>query len=165
MNKIKLLAIMVSMIFVAQSVRANDDYLETGYKGMADIGYGISAGDADAAGRIGFTTTHGYQFNTYLFVGGGIGLNYYHEGSIINLPVFADVRATYPIGDTKFAPFVDVKIGYSAIDVSGYYFTPSVGARYALNENLGLSLGVGYEYQRCEEYNFGAVSIRFGIDF
>lgn len=49
-----------------------------GYHGFADLGYTIGVGDYDF-GRIEISTTHGYQVNPYLFVGGGVGFHFMSE--------------------------------------------------------------------------------------
>lgn len=134
MKKIKLLVVFMAIVFATPSFaqftsgvnksrtsnsRATTSSIEKGYKGMFDIGYGLGVGDIEGTNRVGFTTIHGYQFNPYVFTGVGIGLNYYHEAEGINIPIFANVRATMPI--KKVAPFFDFRIGYSACDVSGLY--------------------------------------------
>ena len=99
-------------------------------------------------------------------------LNY----SFINLPIFADVRASLPIKGSKFTPFVDVRAGYSLLDVEGFYFNPSLGLRIG-GKRIGASFSVGYEMQSTELYfkyedkvyngsgNVGALKLRIGFEF
>lgn len=150
--------------------------LNKGYKGFVDLGYGIGVGDYDE-GRIEFSTTHGYQFSPYFFAGIGVGVNYFHEGDAVNIPIFADFRGTLPIQNTKVTPFLDMRLGYSVNDVEGFYFTPSVGVRLAVSKKCGLNIGLGYELQKAkvEYYSYyydfedtvtaGAITFKLGIDF
>ena len=145
------------------------------YKGIIDFGYGIAAGDVPQD-LIGVSTVHGCEINKYLFVGAGVGANYLYNYSFINLPIFADVRASLPIKGSKFTPFVDVRAGYSLLDVEGFYFNPSVGLRIG-GKRIGASLTVGYEMQLSDLYfnyegkvyngsgNVGALKLRIGFEF
>ena len=46
-----------------------------GYKGFVDFAYIGDVSDYNAS-KIELSTTHGYQFNNYFFVGGGVAFNY-----------------------------------------------------------------------------------------
>lgn len=161
---------------------SGDFELKTGYKGFVDLGYGIGVGDY-STGRVEFQTTHGYQVVPYFFAGIGAGVSYYHEGEAWSVPIYADFRGSLPIANTRLAPFIDFKIGYAAADVSGFYFSPSIGTRIAINERLGFNFSLGYELQKQsaetyyydyyyddiyitdEKVTLGAFSIKIGIDF
>jgi hypothetical protein len=54
----------------------DDAYKESGYKGIFDIGYTLSFGNAEK-GRFEISTSHGYQLNKNLFLGAGLGLHIY----------------------------------------------------------------------------------------
>lgn len=45
------------------------------YRGFIDAGYSIGVGDYEF-GRFEVNTSHGYQFNSYLFLGAGAGLHF-----------------------------------------------------------------------------------------
>lgn len=146
--------------------------IPSGYKGFVDLGYGIGTGDFKA-GRIEFSTTHGCQFAPYFFAGVGAGVNYFHDESSVNIPIFADFRGSLPIQNTKVAPFLDMRIGYSILDVDGFYFSPSIGIRIATSEKCGFNIGLGYELQKTkvdyyyweESATVGAITIKLGYDF
>ncbi len=173
-----ILALIVAMPTFAQfttggnSRGGNSGYteasIEKGYRGFLDLGYGIGVGDV-AEGRIEVSTAHGYQFNQYFFAGVGVGFNYFHDGSSCNLPIFADFRGTMPLTDSKIAPFLDFKVGYSVLDVEGFYCSPSIGIRVATSGKSGFNIGLGYEVQKFDAYwsklNAGAVTIKVGLDF
>lgn len=177
---VMILAMMVSMPSFAQFTTGgnrNNSYgselsIPTGYKGFVDLGYGIGTGDFKT-GRVEFSTTHGCQFAPYFFAGIGAGVNYFHDDSSVNIPIFADFRGTLPIPNTKVAPFLDLRLGYSILDVEGFYFSPSVGCRIATSEKCGVNIGLGYELQKVKiDYYFGsesvtagAITIKIGYDF
>ena len=147
-----------------------------GYKGMFDLTYGVGVGDVESS-RLGISTVHGYQINPYIYVGAGLGVNYYLDDDLFNVPIFADARLTWPVSRAA-ALFFDYRIGYSAGDVEGFYMAPSFGIR--LGRKSAFNFSIGYEYQGCDviyydsyyydDYyygsgNAGAFTIRLGIDF
>lgn len=150
-----------------------------GYKGFVDLGYSIGVGDGQYAGRIDFTTSHGYQFNPYLFLGAGAGVNYYCErgASEWSFPVFANPRAT--LLDGPVSPFIDAKIGYSfGENIKGFYFSPGIGVHFN-SPNTGMKFNftagytmqnVSYTYYDYYDYysgrvNLSAITLKFGIEF
>ena len=152
----------------SNGISSSENYLHTGYKGMVDAGYGIGVGDF-GVDRIIVTTSHGYQFCPYFFAGVGTGINYYHDSDAWGVPIFANLRGSLPISNTKFAPFLDMKIGYSVADAEGFFFSPSIGTRIATSNRCGLNIGLGYEMQKRDAYitkiTCGAFAIKIGLDF
>ncbi len=144
--------------------------LKSGYRGFVDFGGGVGVGDW-GDGRVGFSTSHGYQFCPYFFLGVGVGLNYHTDWDVVEIPIFAHLRSEFL--DNAISPFLDVKIGYSPYDGTGVYAEPSVGCRVGVTDKLGLSLGIGYEMQSLEigwgKYSdrkvCGAVSFKLALDF
>lgn len=112
-------------------------YPSKGYSGMfeANFGYG-----SDLA--FGFSTVHGYQFNPYVFVGAGIGLNVLYDNGV-DLPIFADVRGSVPFGTSPVSFFGDVRLGYGAVE-DELYFSPSIGLRFGRSKAATIALG--YEF-------------------
>lgn len=149
-----------------------DKALKSGYRGFVDFGY-IFGGFS----RIELLTTHGYQFNPYIFAGVGVGLNYISDVEDFVVPIFADVRGTFLKGN--ITPFVDLKIGYSVADMEGFYMEPSVGCRFEMGRNLGLNISLAYTLQKYSysgwnDYyedsnggsgNAGGISLKVGLDF
>ncbi|MCL3853042.1 MULTISPECIES: hypothetical protein [Parabacteroides] len=157
----------------------NTKYVKRGYKGFVDFGYTVGTGDF-SEGRVELTTSHGFQFNPYLFLGGGTGFNYYHESEVFAMPLFVDFRANFMQG--PIVPFAGVKTGYTAslsddADDLGFYFAPSVGVKFMLNNRLAFNATLGYTVQLAEVYyysyynnyysdeNLGGVSIKVGLEF
>ncbi len=111
----------------------------SGYRGFFDFLMGVGfGGDVNVqAGMLslesvrpgisfGYTTTHGYQVNSNLFVGLGFGIvansiygkevnpgyiDNIHELDLIGIPVFLDLRWDFELAG-KTAPYVGVKMGY-----------------------------------------------------
>lgn len=70
-----------------------------GYRGFLDLGY--TTGDD---GCIQFTTSHGYQLNSYFFFGAGTGVSYFTDSESALIPVFADLRGNFTNG--QIVPFI-----------------------------------------------------------
>ncbi|NDV80560.1 porin family protein [Bacteroides sp. 51] len=139
-----------------------------GYKGFIDMGYTFADEYED---RIEMSTSHGYQFNNYLFVGGGIAYHYYHddETDLYTMPIFANFRANFM--NKKVTPFTDVRVGYSVGDLEGGYAYVGLGARFKLVNKMALNLTLGFSYQ---EYEYGyyddvtdtsGFNVKFGFEF
>ncbi len=60
-----------------------------GYKGFVEGGFTAGLGNWDFH-RLEILTSHGYQFSPYLFVGGGLGFQYYTLPEWFELPLFVD---------------------------------------------------------------------------
>lgn len=143
---------------------------KTGYRGFADLGYTIGTGTW-GEDRIEISTSHGYQFNPYVFAGAGVGFNYYFDSEVIGIPIFAHVRSEFL--KHSITPFADFKIGYSAGDVEGFYMAPAVGCRFAVGGRFGLSASLGYTLQKAEvgihyyssTETIGGFNIKVGFDF
>ena len=149
--------------------------IETGYRGFVDAGYGISVSkvtfsngyyseEADISNQALLTTSHGYQLLSHLFVGGGAGVTYYHEGSTVAFPVFGHIRTDF---GSRLGFFAEVKTGYTVKDIDGAFVAPTVGIRYALNDKFGLNFGVGYLAQKVKDMDgtLSAINIKVGFDF
>jgi len=157
-----------------------------GYKGFIDLGFslGISStvGSYSAGGenRIEFSTSHGFLFNPYIFLGLGVGLhsytgyydggNYYsNDKTVIEIPIFAHVRSHFL--DKKVSPFADIKLGYSVHDITGIYTSESIGCRFAAGSRSSLWISLGYSIQFIDYsyYNTSAsssaISLKLGWDF
>ena len=77
------------------------------YRGFIDAGYSIGVGDYEF-GRFEVNTSHGFQFNPYLFLGVGAGLHFMSSyetkdmdipldvrDSQVDIPVFANIRCVF----------------------------------------------------------------------
>ena len=165
----------------------NDYYYfpNKGYKGFIDIGYsygtGSRVGSTEMSGenRFEFSTSHGILFTPYLFLGLGVGLHFYtgynddgnyysYDKMVTEIPVFMHLRSHFI--DQKVSPFVDVKLGYTVYEVTGTYFAPAVGCRFAKGSRSAFWLSIGYTIQNIDEYqdmsaSSNAISMKIGWDF
>lgn len=146
-----------------------------GYHGFADLGYTIGVGDYDF-GRFGISTTHGYQVNPYFFVGGGVGFHFMQSyktkgvdialderDSKVSIPLFADFRGTFT--KHKFAPFVDLKLGYFVTNNDGFYGNVSAGCRMKVKGNQAVSLSIGYTYEKLEFETFDSFTNHTSMNY
>ena len=124
-----------------------DEFKTNGYKGFVDVGGAFGVGTY-GDGLVSVSSTHGYQFNPYFFLGVGVGVNYHFNWSTVFIPVYADARGYFMNND--IAPFIGLKVGYSVFDGMGFYFNPSVGVRFIATSKLGLNLSIGYNMQRTD---------------
>ena len=118
----------------------------------------------------GISTSHGYQFNTWLFAGAGIDYSledlrvFYHYSfapkhhyNLHNyfLSIFGEVRTDLQFG--KFTPFADIRLGKNATSNGIVYFSPSIGYRFNWGRKVGINVGLGYtlDTYRYESHIFG----------
>ena len=134
---------------------SSDSYLSTGYRGMVEMEHGVGLLDDMYLFKV--STTYGYQFNPYLYLGGFVSFgtseayndNYWQDDYDEFIPGFnfrlgADFRAYLPKG--RIAPFAGAQL---AFDYGKYYesnaavyFAPQVGVRVALKNKMGLNAAV-----------------------
>ena len=79
------------------------------YKGSIEGGRTLHTDDMGLFSTTDIYTTHGFQFNPYLYVGAGAGIRL--GDSYTAIPIYADVN--YTMLKKKVSPFIDAKIGYS----------------------------------------------------
>ena len=86
--------------------------------------------------KIELSTTHGYQFNNYFFVGGGVAFNYYTDADLYAAPIYANFRANFI--NKKVTPFADVKAGYAVGDIEGAYASIRSRSTFFFKREKGL---------------------------
>lgn len=89
----------------------------------------------------GFSTSHGYQFNPWLYAGGGIEYEHCTKMSSDVFSLFVHGRSDLLFG--KFTPFGDVRLGYNMVNGGGVFFSPNIGYRFNWGRKTGVNLGVG----------------------
>lgn len=88
---------MLALAANAQQSPTNTDAVRSkltmrGYKAFYDVNYlfTIYPSDTDTGNSLGFSTSHGFQFNNHLYFGGGIGFNsFFCDGTTrLVVPIF-----------------------------------------------------------------------------
>lgn len=130
---------------------------QRGYRGFIDsdnflgINPGFLTGDGgESTIYTGFTTSHGYQFNNWLYAGAGAGFvynlswnkySYHHDDGRWVIPVFTEVRMDASWG--RFTPYFSAQLGANAGDHGGIYFSPMVGYRFNWGRKSAINFGLG----------------------
>ncbi len=114
------------------------------YQGEIAVGYGVGVGAASNVintDRIVLETVHGARINPYVFVGAGLGINYFYgllddydlyqgnDDTATILPLFANIKGYYPLSKkTSLSLSLDLgaAIGIGGI-ASGTEFYTSIG--------------------------------------
>ena len=149
-----------------------------GYKGTFDFGAAIGTG-----GSTGLYTSHGYQFNPYLYTGIGVGIgggeNFEGDGGDnILLPIFAECRVNMLNPNRiRNTPFAGVQIGGAVMEsTQGLYFHLFLGYRFPFRRagRSAFTLSLGYQTWKGEYYDdhdvYGSsfchtAALRLGFDF
>lgn len=145
-----------------------------GYRGFVETGYSIGTGDY-SVDRLEIFTTHGYQFNPYIFLGAGLGMSYFNNSDRVTVPIYTDFRVNFT--KNKITPFGEVKLGYSSGDVEGSFFSTDLGVRFGLVGKKAINVKLGYTVQGTDfsysSYNYSysstealqAISLKVGFEF
>lgn len=164
--KIRILAIAVSVLWAcslaASEPAAASDELRAweqqqwqtrrtmrGYKAFYEAGYVFTLDDNDCflaepcvppdCNRLSLTTSQGYQFNNFFYLGAGAGMevNTYRkskgEEAGVSVPIFADLRFNI-LNDKKVLPFVVVRAGGCVGYWRGAYINMQAGIRVKLDK-------------------------------
>lgn len=159
----KKIILILTVVFAAFTTYAQEQI--KGYRGFAEIGYGIGVGDYDF-GRFSIETSHGYQFNHYIFLGAGLGFQFSSKyetpgmeyaldkrDSKVDIPIFANLHFNFL--KKKISPFVDLKGGAFVNNGGGAYVNASAGFRIATTARQAVNISVGYAFQQLEFETFG----------
>lgn len=165
--KKKCLLTLFVLIFLSCS-----SYAQKGYRGNIEFGSCFLIGDYpyppfysnDTFVYYNLSTTHGYQFNSHIFVGAGV--EFMGWGSAYGLescPLFADAKINILSG--KWKPFIDCRAGIDLQNGCGFYANPSIGIQFSFTEKLGLYLKAGYVNSIIEEERFNSINLKLGFEF
>lgn len=126
-----------------------------GYKGIVEVGGGFAYSD-DLLYICKLTTTHGYQFNSYIYAGFMAGLGnvavthtttdykdavYTYTDTEMSAVFAADTRF-YICPDKELKPFMGLQVGTELISGMKMYFAASIGVRLDLNNALGVNVSL-----------------------
>lgn len=145
------------------------------YRGFVDLGYSVGIGDYKF-NRFEISTSQGYQFNPYIFLGAGVGFHFmpYYEtpdmslpnevrDRLIDIPLFVNLHLNFT--KTRVTPFVDAKGGVYVTNNGGVYANVSGGCRIAINEKKAVSLSVGYTYEELQFEKFDRFTSQWTLDY
>lgn len=110
-------------------------YLQKGFRAIIEAGFSVGYGDVEDNRPV-VNTSFGYQFNPYIYLGGGVGAAYFLDSEVVAIPVYLNFRSDFI--KYKISPFVDVKAGYSPYDAKGAYASVALGCRF---NKFSLSFG------------------------
>lgn len=133
---------------------AGTSYIPKGYRGMVEMAYGAGIAGGNFLSQI--STTHGWQFNQYLYLGGFASfgstetLFHYVEShytepihTIMDFRFGADFRAY--ISMRRVSPYVGLKLGYD-IGESSFHRTINLsgqlGGRFAIKGRHALNFAL-----------------------
>ncbi|MDP2693095.1 MAG: hypothetical protein Q8O88_05660 [bacterium] len=159
--------------------------LKSGYRGIAEFGYQFGLGSY-GTDHLKMNIINGGQISPYFFIGGGTGIRYYFDDyfdDAVLVPVFVHARAN--ILDKKISPYFALSLGYTFnasydFEGVGLLVSPSTGVTFNVSERVALNVGLSYEMQSMEFYDYydynygygsnyrensGALSIDFGLSF
>lgn len=135
------------------------------YRGFTDFSYTLGVGDnSQDFDRFTLSTTHGYQLDDMFFIGGGVSFEYVKDAAVALVPIYGDVRLDIPLRSRSIKPYVDAKIGYSAGQLDGFYFAPTIGVRVPVRFVKAMNFGFGYKLQKLN-VNTNALTFNVGIEF
>lgn len=157
------------------SYAANDDddeeeeeekeYDTEGYRPRGYMGFVEEASITDFDDFFGAVhTTHGFQINSHIFVGGGAGFIFPYSGDAFAVPVYGAFR--YTLLNKKVTPYFEAKCGYCFADIEGFYASPSVGVDIAFTQKFGLYIGLAYElYSSAKNVPYVSLYDRYGYHY
>lgn len=127
----------------------------------------------------GISTTHGYQFNSHFFLGGGIELQFGAgaAGNAISEVIFMQARTDWTFG--KVPLYADIRLGWTLFgrdinnEVDKLLIAPTIGYLHDISKKIKFNVGLGLSLHGCDGgYHASAhyswkpfPTIRFGIEF
>ena len=157
---------------VYKAEEASNSYLDRGFRGLVDFGGHVGFSDGKDNYQFSAAFTGGYQFNSFLFVGGGVSPtvnlyynDWYYDDEIetsVFIPIYGAIR--FDFIDKKVTPFLDARVGYyintKDTDNGGLYVYGGVGARIKR-----FSISAGCDLYKNDYINGLFATMRFGFEF
>lgn len=167
--------IMVAMACTMLTVANAQNISGNCYRGFVDAGYTFGTGNYNF-GRFEVNTSHGFQINPYIYVGGGVGFHFMSSyktanmdipldtrDSKVDVPVFANIRGNFSKG--KLAPFADLRGGLFVTNNGGLYVNGSIGLRIATNKKQAFNVSVGFSIEKLEFMTFSKFVSYTSLDY
>lgn len=167
MRKIALL-VAAALIAVAASAQ---DFRPKGYSGDVQLGYGFEHGAYPD--NLFLSTTHGYQFNGFFFLGVGVAWDTFSNAGASNtnvIPVFADVKYYTLSSAHRCTPLIGMQAGYgfftSGAVTGGLFLNPTIGVRIGVGQNgHGIDISGGYRYFKVNGGKMYNWTVALGFSF
>jgi hypothetical protein len=146
---------------------------QSGFASIIDISYRMPIGN-DFSSNLSLSYTAGYRLNNAIYIGAGLGLNYFMDNkpkhltvempqgatlspSTISIPVFAYFRANFING--RFSPFFALAAGYELAgkqtlqldlynveyNTSALFVNPQLGINFRTTLTTSIYLAVGFQ--------------------
>ena len=124
-----------------------------GYKAFYDVEYGFDIDDEEKDWEGGYiagyphcnnfmiSTTQGYQFNNFFFLGGGLGLLRYIDGKKTMMPIFAETSINL-LNNKRVMPFLQARLGTVVGECGGVYYSAICGVRLKVAQRHAVSLSL-----------------------
>jgi len=124
-----------------------------GYKAFYDVEYGFDIDDEEKDWEGGYiagyphcnnfmiSTTQGYQFNNFFFLGGGLGLLRYIDGKKTMMPIFAETSINL-LNNKRAMPFLQARLGTVVGEWGGVYYSAICGVRLKVAQRHAVSLSL-----------------------
>lgn len=153
----------ITLVLLTVALSSFGRELAQGYRGFFDVNTSVrshkyftspTATYRETVGFVGFSTSHGYQFNRNIFFGAGLDMEYNNTYSMWVIPFYFDFRTDLKFN--RYTPFADIRLGYNLTDRCGVYFNPTVGYRFDWGMRCGLNVGIGLTVQnyKYEKFDF-----------
>ena len=121
---------------------------QKGYNGSIYIDYTFNS-QHQLSEQFGLSTVHGYQQSPFLFVGGGLDVQFYKDTNNKGhtaIIAFANARTYFYRKITSVRPYFDLRGGYGLTKDINAYLSPTVGCRFNLSDDkhnaIHLQLGM-----------------------
>ena len=124
-----------------------------GYKAFYDVEYGFDIDNEEKDWEGGYiagyphcnnfmiSTTQGYQFNNFFFLGGGLGLLRYIDGKKTMMPIFAETSINL-LNNKRVMPFLQARLGTVVGEWGGVYYSAICGVRLKVAQRHAVSLSL-----------------------
>ncbi len=124
-----------------------------GYKAFYEVEYGFDIDDEEKDWEGGYiagyphcnnfmiSTTQGYQFNNFFFLGGGLGLLRYIDGKKNMMPIFAGISINL-LNNKRVMPFLQARLGTVVGEWGGVYYSAICGVRLKVAQRHAVSLSL-----------------------
>ena len=143
-------SVLISRYQNRRTMRGLKAFFEAGYQwGLGDglDGQGLFA-DIYKPSKGSAGASVGYQFNNFVFLGGGVDFQVYRSGgtTYLAVPFFGELRVNF-LNNKRVTPFFGLRAGYGVGDIGGVYDGLQIGVRCALPRNHAVSLVCQYDVQ------------------